>query len=151
LNITIIPAAWSPYLQAILRIVTGLLILEHGTGKLLNFPVIPGIEQMMPHSLLVFTGAMELVGGALLVVGFLTRPAAFIMSGFMAAAYFMVHFPMGFFPINNHGELAIAYCFVLLYLAGAGPSVWSVDNAVGSPANRASSGHDLGQRAQGGA
>jgi len=127
LNITIIPTSWAPYFQAILRIMGGLLVLEHGTGKLLSFPVIPGIEQMMPHGLLLFTGAVELIGGALIVVGFLTRPAAFILSGFMAAAYFMAHFPQGFFPVNNHGELAILYCFVFLYFAAAGSSVWALD------------------------
>jgi len=150
-NITIIPPAWTPYLQAILRIMTGLLILEHGTGKLLNFPVIPGIEQMMPHGLLLFTGAVELIGGALIVVGFLTRPTAFILSGFMAAAYFMAHFPQGFFPVLNNGELAIVYCFVFLYFAAAGASVWSVDDALGSSSARSSSGHDFGRRAPGGA
>jgi putative oxidoreductase len=79
--------------------------------------------------LLLVTGAIELVGGALIVVGFLTRPAAFVLAGFMAVAYFMVHFPMDFFPVNNHGELAILYCFVFLYFAAAGPSVWAVDKA----------------------
>jgi len=127
MSFTLIPAAWTPYLQALLRIMTGLLLLEHGTGKLLNFPVIPGIEQMLGHTLLLVTGSIELVGGALIVVGFLTRPAAFILAGFMAAAYFMAHFPMGFFPVNNHGELAILYCFVFLYFAAAGSSVWAVD------------------------
>jgi len=129
MHFTIIPASWAPYLQALLRIMTGLLLLEHGTGKLLNFPVIPGIEQMLGHTLLLVTGSIELVGGALIVVGFLTRPAAFILAGFMAAAYFMAHFPMGFFPVNNHGELAILFCFVFLYFAAAGPSVWAVDKA----------------------
>jgi len=105
---------------------TGLLFFEHGSGKLLHFPVIPGIDQT-PHGMLIFTGAMELIGGALMVVGFLTRPVAFILSGFMAAAYFMAHFPMGFFPVNNHGELAILYCFVFLYFAAAGSSVWALD------------------------
>jgi len=125
MNFTLIPAAWTPYLQALLRIMTGLLLLEHGTGKLLNFPVIPGIEQMLGHTLLLVTGSIELVGGALIVVGFLTRPAAFILAGFMAAAYFMAHFPMGFFPVLNQGEPAILYCFVFLYFA----SVWAIDKA----------------------
>jgi putative oxidoreductase len=129
MHFTIIPASWAPYLQALLRIMTGLLLLEHGTGKLLNFPVIPGIEQMLGHTLLLVTGSIELVGGALIVVGFLTRPAAFVLAGFMAAAYFMVHFPTGFFPVNNHGELAILFCFVFLYFAAAGPSVWAIDKA----------------------
>jgi putative oxidoreductase len=129
MNFTIIPAAWTSYLQALLRIMTGLLLLEHGTGKLLNFPVIPGIEQMLGHTLLLVTGSIELVGGALIVVGFLTRPAAFILAGFMAAAYFIAHFPVSFFPVLNQGEPAILYCFVFLYLAAAGPSVWAVDKA----------------------
>jgi len=129
MSFTLIPAAWTPYLQALLRIMTGLLLLEHGTGKLLNFPVIPGIEQMLGHTLLLVTGSIELVGGALIVVGFLTRPAAFILAGFMAAAYFMAHFPVSFFPVLNQGEPAILYCFVFLYLAAAGPSVWAVDKA----------------------
>ncbi|MGD1015435.1 MAG: DoxX family protein [Roseiarcus sp.] len=129
MHFTIIPASWAPYLQALLRIMTGLLLLEHGTGKLLNFPVIPGIEQMLGHTLLLVTGSIELVGGALIVVGFLTRPAAFILAGFMAAAYFMAHFPVSFFPVLNQGEPAILYCFVFLYLAAAGPSVWAIDKA----------------------
>ena len=127
--ITIIPAAWTPYLQAILRIMTGLLFFEHGTGKILGFPAMPGAEHMMPHGMLLFTGAMELIGGALFVVGFLTRPVAFVLSGFMAAAYFMAHFPAGFFPVLNHGELAILFCFVFLYFAAAGSSVWAIDKA----------------------
>ncbi|MGD0186659.1 MAG: DoxX family protein [Roseiarcus sp.] len=129
MNITIIPAAWTPYFQAILRIVTGLLFLEHGTSKILGFPAMPGAEHAMPHGMLLFTGLMELIGGALFVVGFLTRPAAFILSGFMAAAYFMAHFPAGFFPLLNHGELAILFCFVFLYFAAAAPSVWAIDKA----------------------
>jgi putative oxidoreductase len=128
-NIRIIPATWTPYLLSILRIVTGLLFLEHGTGKLLDFPVLPGIDQMMPHGLLLVTGALELVGGALILVGFQTRTAAFVLSGFMAVAYFIAHLPTGFFPVNNHGELAILFSFVFLYFAAAGPSVWAVDKA----------------------
>ena len=87
-----LPAAWAPCLQSVLRIVAGLLFLEHGTGKLLGFPILPGLDQM-PHGMLLFTGVMELVGGVLIVVGLLTRPVAFVLSGFMAAAYFMAHFP----------------------------------------------------------
>jgi len=129
MKFTVLPESWSPSLLSVLRIMAGLAFLEHGTGKLLNFPVLPGIADMMPHGLLVFTGAMELVGGALIVVGFLTRPAAFVLAGFMAAAYFMAHFPMGFFPANNHGEAALLYCFVFLYIAAAGAGPWSVDSA----------------------
>ena len=128
MNFTILPAAWAPYLQSILRIVTGLLFLEHGTGKLLGFPTLTGLDQM-PHGLLLFTGAMELVGGALVVVGFLTRPVAFILSGFMAVAYFMAHFPVSFFPALNFGEPAVLFCFVFLYLAAAGAGRWAIDKA----------------------
>lgn len=128
-TITIIPAAWTPYLHSVLRIVTGLLLIEHGTGKLLHFPFLPDIADMLGPTLLYVTGAIELVGGALIIVGFLTRPAAFILSGFMAVAYFMAHFPMGFFPVLNHGELAILFCFVFLYFAAAGPGRWAIDKA----------------------
>jgi putative oxidoreductase len=127
-NFTILPAAWAPYLQSILRIVTGLLFLEHGTGKLLGFPTLTGLDQM-PHGLLLFTGVMELVGGALVVVGFLTRPVAFFLSGFMAVAYFMAHFPVSFFPALNFGEPAVLFCFVFLYLAAAGAGRWAIDKA----------------------
>jgi len=122
----VLRASATPYLQAVLRVMTGLLFLEHGTGKLLGFPVLTGIDQM-PHGLLLFTGLLELVGGALIVVGFLTRPIAFVLSGFMAAAYFMAHFPTSFFPAINHGEPAILYCFIFLYLAAAGPGAWAID------------------------
>jgi putative oxidoreductase len=128
LNLTILPATWSPYLQSVLRIVAGLLFLEHGTGKLLGFPALTGLDQM-PYGLLLFTGLIELVGGALMVVGFMTRPTAFILSGFMAAAYFMAHFPVSFFPALNFGEPAILFCFVFLYLATAGAGRLAIDKA----------------------
>jgi putative oxidoreductase len=128
MDFAIIPASWAPRLQAVFRIVVGLLFLEHGTGKIFGFPTLTGLDQM-PHGLLLFTGFMELIGGALIVVGFLTRPVAFILSGFMAAAYFMVHFPMGFFPALNFGEAAVLYCFAFLYLAAAGPGDWAIDKA----------------------
>ena len=83
---------------SVLRILTGLLFLEHGTGKLLGFPAgLPFIDQM-PRGLLYFTGTMELIGGLLITIGFFTRPVAFILSGFMAVGYFLVHFPQSFFP-----------------------------------------------------
>ena len=117
----------TPALLSLLRIVTGLLFLEHGTGKLFGFPAgLPFIDKM-PTGLLYFTGAMELVGGALIVLGLFTRPVAFILSGFMAAAYFMAHFPMSFFPALNFGEPAVLYCFIFLFLAVAGPGPWAID------------------------
>jgi putative oxidoreductase len=128
-----IPAAqnWAlpmPALLSVLRIMTGLLFLEHGTGKLLGFPAgLPFIDKM-PAGLLYFTGTMELVGGLLITIGLFTRPVAFILSGFMAAAYFMAHFPMSFFPAINMGEPAVLYCFIFLFIAAAGPGPWAVDN-----------------------
>jgi len=127
-TLTIIPVRWAPYLQSLLRILAGLLFLEHGTGKLLGFPTLPGIEAL-PHGLLLVTGTLELVGGALIVVGFLTRPVAFILAGFMAVAYFMAHFPTSFFPVLNQGEPAVLFCFAFLYLAAAGPGPLAIDKA----------------------
>ena len=128
MNISIIPASWTPSLQAALRIMTGLLFMEHGTGKLLQFPALPGLDQM-PAGMLYATGLLELVGGALIVIGLFTRPVAFVLAGFMAVAYFMAHAPAGFFPVLNHGELAVMYCFAFLFLAVAGPGRWSIDRA----------------------
>ena len=85
----------------------------------------------MGHGLFAFTGVIELVGGALILVGLFTRPTAFVLSGFMAAAYFMAHFPAGFFPVLNQGELAILYCFVFLDFAAAGAGPWAIDSLAG--------------------
>ncbi len=127
--VSIIPKSLAPQLQSVLRIVAGLLFLEHGTGKLLGFPHgLPFIDKM-PEGLLYFTGSMELVGGVLFTLGFFTRPVAFILSGFMAAAYFMAHFPMSVFPAINMGEPAVLFCFVFLYFAAAGAGPWAVDKA----------------------
>jgi putative oxidoreductase len=123
----VIPAHFAPYLLSVLRIAAGLAFLEHGTGKLLGFPAgLPFIDKM-PHGMLYFTGTMELIGGALIVLGLFTRPVAFILSGFMAFAYFMAHFPVSFFPAINMGEPALLYCFIFLYLAAAGPGPWAID------------------------
>ena len=126
-SFTVIPRSLAPALQSVLRIVAGLAFMEHGTGKLIGFPHgLPFIDHM-PAGLLYFTGTMELVGGALIVLGLFTRPVAFILSGFMAAAYFMAHFPMSFFPAINMGEPAVLYCFIFLYLAAAGAGPWAID------------------------
>ena len=123
----VIPAWLAPQLLSVLRIAAGLTFLEHGTGKLIGFPAgLPFIDKM-PTGLMYFTGTLELVGGALIVLGLFTRPVAFILSGFMAVAYFMAHFPMSFFPAINMGEAAILYCFTFLYIAAAGPGPWSID------------------------
>ena len=124
---TILPRSWAPALHSVLRIVAGLLFLEHGTGKLLSFPAgLPFIDKM-PAGMLYFTGTIELVGGLLMALGLFTRPVAFVLSGFMAFAYFMAHFPMSVFPAINGGEPAVLFCFVFLYFAAAGPGPWSID------------------------
>jgi putative oxidoreductase len=127
-SVSALNTAWlAPYARSVLRIAAGLSFLEHGTGKLLGFPAgLPFIDKM-PTGLLYVTGTLELVGGVLIVLGFFTRPVAFILSGFMAVAYFMAHFPMSFFPAINMGEAALLYSFVFLYLAVAGPGPWSID------------------------
>jgi putative oxidoreductase len=120
---------WTPQALSVLRIMTGLLFLEHGTQKLLGFP--PS-EHTFPSlfSLMGLQGVLELVGGFLIVIGLLTRPVAFILAGDMAVAYFMAHAPQGFFPTQNGGQLAILFCFVFLYLVFAGAGDWSVDGQI---------------------
>jgi putative oxidoreductase len=114
---------WSPRMLSVLRIMTGLLFLEHGTQKFFAFPG-PGPALT---TLLVVQGLLELVGGILILIGLFTRPVAFILAGDMAVAYFYAHAPRGFFPTLNGGQLAILFCFVFLYLFVAGGGVWSVD------------------------
>jgi putative oxidoreductase len=117
---------WTPKALSILRIVTGLLFLEHGTQKLLGFP--PSQHAFPPlFWLMGLQGALELVGGFLILIGLFTRPVAFVLAGDMAVAYFMAHAPKGFFPTLNGGQLAILFCFVFLYLVFAGGGEWSVD------------------------
>ena len=119
-------AQWPARMLSVLRIMTGLLFMEHGTQKLLGFPPAanpgPGL-----FSLLGLQGILELAGGLLILLGLFTRPVAFILAGDMAVAYFMAHAPRAFFPTLNGGDAAILYCFVFLYLAVAGAGVWSVD------------------------
>jgi putative oxidoreductase len=118
---------WQPQLLSVLRIVAGLLFLEHGMSKLLHFPHVAMFDDLKLVSLIGLAGIIELVGGALVTVGLFTRYAAFIMSGEMAAAYFMVHAKQSFFPLLNMGEGVILFCFVFLYIAAAGPGPWSID------------------------
>jgi putative oxidoreductase len=122
--------AWAPRALSVLRIVTGLMIIEHGMGKLLGWPMVPAYSGIKLFSLLGTAGMIELVGGALLILGLFTQPVAFIVSGEMAVAYFMVHEPRSFFPLINGGSLAIIYCFACLYLSTAGAGPWSVDAAI---------------------
>lgn len=119
---------YAPAFLSILRIVTGLIFLAHGTQKFLGFPAgdMAG-SGLALDNLGAVAGIIELVGGALLVVGLLTRLAAFVASGTMAVAYWYAHAPQDFFPVNNAGDAAILYCFVFLYLVFAGPGPWSID------------------------
>ena len=119
-------AAWTPGALSVLRIVTGLLFLEHGTGKLLGFPPSDHVASTV-FSLIGVQGVLELLGGFLILIGLFTRPVAFILAGDMAVAYFMAHAPKSFFPTVNGGQLAILFCFVFLFLAFAGRGVWSAD------------------------
>ena len=120
---------WTPRALALMRIVVGYLFLTHGTAKLLGIPHQKMFEGLQVFSLVGFAGILELVGGALILVGLCTRPAAFILSGEMAFAYFMGHASKGtpLVPMLNGGELAVVYCFVFLFLAAAGAGAWSID------------------------
>ena len=120
-----IAAVWQPRLLSLLRIVTALLLLQHGTAKLLGFPHVAMFDNIRLLSLVGVAGVLEFAGGILLFLGVFTRPVAFILSGEMAVAYFIAHAQKSFFPILNGGELAVLYCFVLLYLAAAGGGAWS--------------------------
>jgi putative oxidoreductase len=118
---------WAPRVLSILRIAAALLFMQHGTMKLLDYPPSGEDDDLALMSLMGVAGILELFGGALLLVGLLTRPVAFILSGLMAAAYFLAHAPRDFFPILNGGELAALYCFVFFYFAFAGGGAWSLD------------------------
>jgi putative oxidoreductase len=122
--------AWAPralYILSVLRVFTGLELLQHGTGKILGFPAVPSFANVQIGSLSGMGGLIELIGGILFTIGLFTRPVAFILSGFTAAAYFMAHASKGFYPVLNGGELAALYCFVFLFFAFAGGGPWSVD------------------------
>jgi putative oxidoreductase len=118
---------WQPQLLALLRIVTGLLFIEHATVKFWAFPA-PFPMHPLP-TMFAVAGVIELVAGLLITVGLFTRVAAFIVAGEMAVGYFMIHFPQSFWPFVNKGEAAILFCFIFLYLAAAGAGAWSVDGA----------------------
>ncbi|HRN83212.1 MAG TPA: DoxX family protein [Pseudolabrys sp.] len=126
---------YAPYGLALLRIVTALLFIEHGTQKLFGFPAMQATAQGAPSGglslIMLIGGLLEVGGGAAILIGLFTRPVAFILAGEMAVAYWFMHVPMGgFFPINNGGDSAILFCFVFLYLVVAGPGAWSVDVAL---------------------
>lgn len=122
----------NPYtsqILSILRIMSGLLLLQHGTTKFLSIPVSP-MNNVSVQTLGGAAGVIELVCGVLLVLGLFTRPAAFLVSGMTAVAYFVAHAGRGFYPILNGGELAVLYSFTFLYLAAAGGGAWSLDNVM---------------------
>jgi putative oxidoreductase len=118
-------AKWQPAALSLFRFITGLLLFQYGVAKIFKFPVVPMFADLPP--LIVTAGTIELVFGALLMIGLFTRIAAFILSGEMAFAYFLGHFPKGFFPLLNNGTAAILFCFACLYLSTAGGGPWSVD------------------------
>jgi putative oxidoreductase len=120
-------AAWTPRALSVLRIITGLLIIQHGMGKIIGFPALPAYANVQVMSLIGAAGLIELIGGALLILGLFTQPVAFILAGEMAFAYFIGHFPKGYHPLINGGTLAALYCFACLYLSTAGAGPWSVD------------------------
>lgn len=128
MNANALASTWAPRLLSLLRVVAGLLFLEHGTQKLFGFPVrMGGGAAPAMLSLLWFAAILETVGGLLIVLGLFTRPVAFLLSGQMAVAYFIAHNPKSPFPAVNGGDAAILFCFLFLYLAAAGAGPWSLD------------------------
>ncbi|MDE2384939.1 MAG: DoxX family protein [Alphaproteobacteria bacterium] len=127
----VIPTTWTPSLQAALRVITGLMFLEHGTSKMLHFPINDSWAGMYAQmgGMTTFTGVVELIGGVLFLLGAFTRITSFVLAGFMAVAFWMVHFGMSgsIFPMINQGEAAVFFCFVFLYFAAAGAGPFSVD------------------------
>jgi putative oxidoreductase len=127
-------ATWTPRAQALLRLVTSFLFLQHATAKFFAVPHVEMFDSLQRFSLGWNAGVIELVGGALLLIGLWSRAAAFVLSGEMAFAYFIAHASHGHVlsPLLNYGEPAVLYCFIFLFLAAAGPGAWSVDAARGA-------------------
>jgi putative oxidoreductase len=126
---------WEPQFRGILRIVTAFLFMQHGAQKLFGFPA--GAEPRDPvdlMSLMGLAGVLEVFGGLMVLLGLFTRPVAFLLAGEMAVAYFMAHAKSSFWPVLNHGEAAVLFCFIFLYLVAAGPGAWSLDHAMGRKA-----------------
>ena len=131
------PARWTNRMLAVLRIVAGGVFITFGTMKAFGVPPLPaGAPPVIPFSQVWIGSWLEVLGGTLIVLGLFTRPTAFILSGFTAVAYWMVHAPQSPYPINNGGELAVLYCFVFFYLIFAGPGAWALDGAVGGRRRR---------------
>jgi putative oxidoreductase len=125
-------SAWQPQLLGLLRIVTGYCFMLHGSAKLLKMPHVAAFDNLQLFSLIGFAGVLELVGGALVLVGLFTRPVAFILSGEMAFAYFMGHASRGtpLMPLMNQGESAVLFCFIFLYLSAAGAGAFALDQVM---------------------
>lgn len=121
---------FSPQILGFTRILFGVMLTSHGAQKALG--AFGGVPAGTPAFIVWVAGSIELVGGMLIAVGLLTRPAAFLVSGLLASAYFMAHAPRGFWPIQNGGELAIIYCWVSLYLAAQGPGAFALDSRFGA-------------------
>jgi len=117
---------YAPQVLGAMRALVGILFACHGAQKLLG--AFGGPPPGVPPALVRTAGLVELVGGVLLTLGLFAREAAFLSSGLMAVAYFMAHAPSGFWPILNGGELAIAYCWLFLYIAAQGPGAWALDD-----------------------
>ena len=132
-TLTPFQATWAPRALAVLRIVTGYLFLWHGSAKLLHVPHVAMFDGLQLFSLIGLAGVLELVGGVLLILGLFVRPTAFVLSGFMAVAYFMGHAKNGnvLLPMLNQGELAVAWSFLFLYFSVAGAGAWALDNVIG--------------------
>ena len=124
-------ASGEPMVLSVFRFITGLLLFQYGLAKLFKFPPVPMFAKIELMSLYGAAGSLELVLGALLMIGLLTRPVAFLLSCEMAFAYFMGHYPKGFIPLINGGTAAILFCFACLYLFFAGGGVWSLDAMMG--------------------
>jgi putative oxidoreductase len=122
------PSPWPSRMRAVLRIVTGAVFITNGTMKLFNYPPLPpGMPPIELMSQAGVGGLLEVVGGALFLIGLFTRPVAFVLAGEMAVAYFQFHFPQSFFPTVNNGTPAVLDCFIFLYFVAAGAGAWSVD------------------------
>lgn len=119
---------YAPHALALLRVVTALTFLTHGTQKLFGFPQPPSWGMPAAFALTWYAAILEVVGGALLAIGFLTRPVAFVLSGLMAFAYWIGHAPKGFYPLLNGGEPALLFCFIFFYVFFAGPGSFALDN-----------------------
>lgn len=123
---------WSPRVLSLLRFVAGFLMIWHGSQKLFGYPI--ALPAGAEGTLIVVAGLIEFFGGLFIALGLFTRPAAFLISGLMAAAYFMAHAPSGFFPLVNQGELAAIYSFLYLYFVFAGGGIWSLDALISGSA-----------------